>query len=196
VAWADLKDPADPQVGYVGGMQIPAVEQFIVGYENGARFFNESKGKAVQVKGGYVGDFISPEKGKELGHSLIDEGVDVILVVGGESGNGALAAAKERGKWGVGVDMDQYYTLPNERDILLTSAMKRGDTAVQEAVKALVLDKFGGGETWVLRLEFDGVGLAPYHDFEDQIPGSIKEEVDMIKQGIIDGTIKTGWPLP
>jgi basic membrane protein A len=78
-AWADMQDPADPQIGYVGGMQIPPVEQFIVAYEAGANYYNQQKGKNVQTKGVYVGDFEAPDQGKIQGNSLIDEGVDVIF---------------------------------------------------------------------------------------------------------------------
>jgi len=194
--WAALKDPADPQVGYVAGMQIPPVEQFIVAYEAGVKYYNEKKGTNVQVKGVYVGDFESPDKGKIQGNSLIDEGVDVIFGVGGKTGNGGLTAAKERGKWGIGVDVDQYYTLPNEKDILITSCMKRLDNAVYSVVESLVKGTFKGGGVYVATAANGGVGLAPYHDFEDQIPADLKKEVEEIQQGIIAGTIKTGWPVP
>jgi basic membrane protein A len=191
--WADLKDPADPQVGYVGGMQIPPVEQFIVAYEAGVAYYNQQKGKNVQVKGVYVGDFEAPDQGKIQGQSLIDEGVDVIFGVGGKTGNGGLAAAKENGKWGVGVDVDQYYTLPNEKDILITSCMKRLDNAVYAVVESLTKDQFQGGGVYVGTLENVGVGLAPYHDFEGQIPAELTTEVNAIIEGIKAGTIDTGW---
>ncbi len=194
-AWADMKDPADPQVGYVAGMKIPPVEIFIVAYENGVKYYNEKKGKNVQVKGVYVGDFEAPDQGKIQGNSLIDEGVDVIFGVGGKTGNGGLAAAKERGKWGIGVDVDQYYTLPNEKDILISSCMKRLDNAVFSVVEALLKGQFPGGSVYVGTLANGGVGMAPYHDFEDEIPDELKQEIEAIKQGIIDGTIKTGWPV-
>jgi len=193
--WAVLKDPADPQVGWIGGMQIPPVEQFIVAYEAGVKYYNEQKGTDVKAKGVYVGDFESPDKGKIQGNSLIDEGVDVIFGVGGKTGNGGLTAAKERGKWGVGVDVDQYFTLPNEKDILITSCMKRLDNAVYAVVKSLVDGTFAGGSVYVATATNGGVGLAPYHDFEDEIPAELKAEVEAIVQGIIDGTIKTGWPV-
>jgi len=192
--WAVLKDPADPQIGYVGGMQIPPVEQFIVAYEAGAKYYNDKKGTKVQVKGVYVGDFESPDKGKIAGKSLLDEGVDVIFGVGGKTGNGGLTAAKEAGKWGVGVDVDQYFTLPNEKDILITSCMKRLDNAVYATVKSLVDGKFAGGTNYVATAKNGGVGLAPYHDFDGQVPADLKKEVADIQKGISDGTIKTGWP--
>jgi len=191
--WANLKDPGDPQVGWVGGMQIPPVEQFIVAYEAGVAYYNQQKGANVQVKGVYVGDFEAPDEGKIQGQSLIDEGVDVIFGVGGKTGNGGLAAAKENGKWGVGVDVDQYFTLPNEKDILITSCMKRLDNAVYGVAEALADDEFPGGSLYVGTLENDGVGLAPYHDFEDEIPDDLKKEVADILDGIQKGEIDTGW---
>lgn len=191
--WADLKDPGDPQIGYVAGMQIPPVEQFIVAYEAGANYYNQQKGKNVQVKGVYVGDFEAPDQGKIQGQSLIDEGVDVIFGCGGKTGNGGLTAAKENGKWGVGVDVDQYNTLPNEKDILITSVMKRLDNAVFTVVENTVNGQFGGGGVYVGTLENGGVGLAPYHDFEGQVPAELTQEVQTIIDGIKAGTISTGW---
>lgn len=192
-AWADLKDPDDPHVGYVAGMQIPTVEIFIVAYDAGVDYYNEQHGTDVKVSGTYVGDFEAPDEGKIQGLSLIDQGADVIFGVGGKTGNGGIVAAKERGKWGIGVDVDQYYTLPNEKDILLTSCMKRLDNAVFGTVTSLVEGNFAGGGLYVGTLENGGVGLAPFHDFEDQIPDEIKADLEEIQQGIIDGTIDTGW---
>jgi basic membrane protein A len=191
--WASLQDPSDPQVGYVAGMQIPPVEQFIVAYEAGVDYYNQQKGTDVQAKGVYVGDFEAPDQGKIQGQSLIDEGVDVIFGVGGKTGNGGLAAAKESGKWGIGVDVDQYFTLPNEKDILITSCMKRLDNAVYGVVELLTEDQFPAGDVYVGTLENEGVGLAPYHDYEDQIPDELKQEVNDIVDGVRDGTIDTGW---
>ena len=191
--WANLKDPEDPQVGYIGGMQIPPVEQFIVAYEAGVAYYNEQKGTNVLVKGVYVGDFEAPDQGKIQGNSLIDEGVDVIFGVGGKTGNGGLAAAKERGKWGIGVDVDQYFTLPNEQDILISSCMKRLDNAVYSTVESATTGQFPGGGVYVGTLENGGVGLAPYHDYEDEIPDELKAEIAAIIEGIKAGSIDTGW---
>jgi basic membrane protein A len=191
--WAELQDAGDPQVGWVGGMQIPPVEQFIVAYEAGVAYYNKEKGSNVLVKGVYVGDFEAADEGKIQGQSLIDEGVDVIFGVGGKTGNGGIAAAKENGKWGIGVDVDQYFTLPNEKDILLTSCMKRLDNAVFAVVESVLEDEFPGGGLYVGTLENDGVGVGPYHDFENAIPDSLKKEVDEVVEGIKKGEIDTGW---
>jgi basic membrane protein A len=191
--WVDTQDPADPKVGYVAGMQIPTVEIFVAGYDAGIKYYNEQKGKNVGFSGVYVGDFEAPDQGKIQGNSLIDEGADLILGIGGKTGNGGLTAAKERGKWGFGVDVDQYYTLPNEKDILVTSVIKRLDNAVFATVQSVLDGTFAGGGVYVGTLENGGVALAPYHDFDDQIPNSIRQELDAISAGIVDGTIDTGW---
>jgi basic membrane protein A len=193
-AMADILDPAGPMVGHVSGMQIPPVEQFNYAYEAGVNYYNEQYGKNVGFAGVYVGDFEAPDEGKVQGNSLIDEGVDIICGVGGKTGNGGIAAAKERGKWGIGVDVDQYYTLPNEKDILVTSTVKRMDAAVFGVITGALEDNFGGGGVYVGTLANGGVGVAPFHDFEDQVPDNIKEDLKDIQAGIVAGTIDTGWP--
>jgi basic membrane protein A len=191
--WADTQDPEDPQCGYVAGMQIPTVEIFVAGHDAGIQYYNQMHDANVQWKGVYVGDFEAPDEGKIQGESLLDEGVDVVYGIGGKTGNGGLTAAKERGKWGVGVDVDQYYTLPNEKDILLTSTMKRLDNAVFGTIEALLEGDFAGGSVYLGTLSNTGVGLAPFHDFADQIPEDISQELNEIALGIIDGSIDTGW---
>jgi basic membrane protein A len=193
--WAVLKDPADPKVGFVGGMQIPPVEQFIVAYEAGVHYYNEKKGTNVVVMGVYVGDFDSPDMGRIQAGSLIDEGVDVIFACAGKTGNGGLTAVKERGKWGIGSEVDQVNALPNEKSILLTSCVKRLDNGAFAVVRALVEGEFVGGVNYVGTLENGGVGLASFHDFENEIPDELKREIEDIQRGIIDGTISTGWPV-
>jgi basic membrane protein A len=193
-AMADQLDPADPKVGHVSGMQIPPVEQFNYAYDAGIKYYNQKYGKNVGFLGVYVGDFEAPDQGKSQGNSLIDEGVDIICGVGGKTGSGGIAAAKERGKWGIGVDVDQYYTLPNEKDILVTSTMKRLDDAAFDVIKNALEGNFKGGSVYIATLENGGVGLAPFHDFEDKVPDNIKEDLKEIEKGIIDGTIDTNWP--
>ncbi len=185
------QDPEDPQVGYVGGMQIPPVEQFIVAYEAGVAYYNEQHGTDVKFIGVYVGDFEAPDQGKIQGNSLIDEGADVILGCGGKTGNGGISAAKERGKLGIGVDVDQYYTLANEKDILITSTMKRLDNAVFAVIESLINDEFPGGGLYIGSLANGGVGLAPYHDVD--VPAELQQEVEAILAGIEAGEIETGW---
>ncbi len=192
-AMATQLDPEDPIVAYIGGMQIPPVEEFIVAYEAGVNYYNEQYGADVGFTGVYVGDFEAPDQGKLQANSLIDEGADVIMGVGGKTGNGGITAAKERGKWGVGVDVDQYYTLPNEKDILITSTVKRLDKAVFAVIKSMLVGKFAGGTNYIATLENQGVGVGPFHDFEDKVPDNIKADLEQIKEDIMAGALWTGW---
>ncbi len=132
------------------------------------------------------------ELGKHIADSLITLGADVIFGVGSETGNGSLLKAKERGKWCIGVDVDQYYSFPEVSDVLLSSAMKGLDNAIYELVKSFVDDTFIGG-IYNGKLANNGVGIAPYHNYESLIPDSIKIEIDSIQAGIINGSISTGW---
>ena len=187
-AWADMKDPSDAKVGYVGGMQIPPVEQFIVAYEAGVKYYNEKYGKNVEAKGVYVGDFESPDKGKIAGQSLLDEGVDVIFGVGGKTGNGGITAAKEAGKWGIGVDVDQYLSNPDSKACILTSAEKKLKNAVSQLIVAVSEGTDVGGNAFFSAVN-DGIGLAPYYENEALITPEIQAAVDAAYQGFIDGTV-------
>lgn len=193
-AWATLQDLKDPAVAYVGGVDSDSVNQFIVGFRNGVLHFNKIKDKHVRILGGYVGAFDDFDGGKKLAEEYLDDGADVIFGVGSVSGNGAIAAAKEYGKWAIGVDTDQYNTLYDQQDIILTSCLKRMDRAVNQVVTAALDNQFWGGTRYVGTLANHGVGLAPYHDFADQIPERLQKEIVDIQRRILEGAIPTGWP--
>ncbi len=193
-AWAVLKDPLNPAVAYVGGVDTDSVNQFIVGFRNGVLHYNKVWNKAVRVLGGYVGSFEDFEAGKKLAREYLADSADVIFGVGSISGNGAIAAAKEYERWAIGVDTDQYNTLPEQQDILLTSCLKRMDRAVNQIVTAALDNQFWGGTHYVGNLANHGVGLAPYHDFADQIPEQLQKEITSIQLRILEGELSTGWP--
>ena len=111
----------------VSGMEIPPVVRFVVGFQNGAQWMKAGT-KALNV---YIPSFTDPAKGKETAVSMIGQGCDVIFGVGGNTGNGGLLAAKEKGLMAIGVDVDQYNTYPEVKDALVTSAMKNVDVARQ-----------------------------------------------------------------
>ena len=192
-AWADLQDPKDPAVAWIGGMDVESVNQFVVGFRNGAEHFNKVKNKKVRILGDYVGSFDDFAGGRKLAGEQLDAGADVVFGVGSISGNGGIAAAKERGKWAIGVDTDQYNTLLEQQDVILTSCLKRMDRAVVQAVTAALDNQFWGGTRYVGNLANHGVGLAPYHDFDAVIPERLQREVVDIQRRILDGTISTGW---
>lgn len=195
---AQQLDSSDPRVGYVFGMEIPPVKVFEVGFSSGVDYYNQQHNADVKLSGTYVGDFEAPDQGKAAASSLLDEGVDVLFGAGGKTGNGALVAVRERSEQGVdvagiGVDVDQYYTLPQEAPILLTSVQKRLENAVFGVIEQTKAGNFQNCGVYVGTLTNDGVGLAPFHDWEDRVPDELKRELDEIRQGIIKGEIETGW---
>lgn len=172
----------------VSGMEIPPVIRFVVGYQNGAKWYKPET-KALNV---YIPSFTDPAKGKETGISMIGQGCDVVFGVGGNTGNGGLLAAKEQGLMAIGVDVDQYNTYPEVKDALLTSAAKNVDAAVYEYLKTVVngTDKPG---IFTANVQNGGVGLAPYHDWDSKIPAELKAKVDEALKGLKDGSIQTGY---
>ncbi len=193
-AWANYMDPRNARVGFVAGMKIDSVQQFIAPYQAGVAYFNSKYNKNVPVFGDYAGSFDNFMKGKAIGESMIAEGVDVIFGVGGQTGVGGLTAAKEHGKWGIGVDVDQFFSLPQVKDCLLTSCMKRMDNAVFDMVQKMLAGQFEAGGNRVGTLANGQVGLAPFHAYGLLIPEQIRKDLDDIQQAIRGGRIATGWP--
>ncbi|MDA3936132.1 MAG: BMP family ABC transporter substrate-binding protein [Actinomycetota bacterium] len=179
---------AENIIGFVGGMDIPPVEKFEVGFTLGAKSVNPD----VQVISLYAGTFDDQAKGKELALSLIDQGADVIHAAAGLTGVGSITACQERGALFIGVDADQYLTVDGSGDVMLTSVVKRVDQAVFQTVKAVVDGTFVGGTNTEFGLAEDGVGLAPYHDFEDVVSADIKAAVDAARADILSGAIVVG----
>jgi len=112
--------------------------------------------------------------------------------VGGNTGNGGLLAAKERGLMAIGVDVDQYYTFPEIRDALLSSAAKNVDAAVYEYLKA-VKDGTTKAGIMTANLSNGGVGLAPYHDWDSKVPQAVKDKVKEAADGLKSGKLQTGY---
>ncbi len=193
-AWADLQDPDDPAVAWVGGQSVDSVNQFTVAFVNGVKHYNETKGRNVRVLGRHIGSFNRPDAGKAYARRVIAEnGVDVVFAAGGYTGCGALAAAKEASKWAIGVDTDQYYTLPDVAPVLLTSCLKRMDRAVKTVIEGALDGQYWGGTRYVGNLANHGIGLAPFHDLDDQIPATLRRELDDLQRQILSGAIATGW---
>jgi len=189
--WADSRNDGTPAVGYVGAVDIPQIMLFTEPFINGVNRYNEKYSASVTAYGNYVGTFFSKEAGERIADSIITLGADVIFGVGSETGQGALDKAMERGKAGIGVDVDQYYSDPEVSSILISSAMKRLDNAIYTIVESASKNSFPGGTIYKGNLRNSGVATAPYHNFESLIPDSIKAEVEQIKAGIISGEIYT-----
>jgi basic membrane lipoprotein Med (substrate-binding protein (PBP1-ABC) superfamily) len=173
----------------VSGMQIPPVERFVIGFQNGAKWANPSVKQTLNV---YIPSFTDPAKGKETGQSMIGQGCDVVFGVGGNTGNGGLLAAKEKGLMAIGVDVDQYNTYPEVKDALLSSAAKNVDAAVYNYLKAV---KNGSVKAGIMtaNLGNGGIGLTPYHDWDSKIPQAVKDKIKAATEDLKSGKLQTGY---
>jgi basic membrane protein A len=174
-------------IASVAGVEIPPVVRFVTEYQNGARFVRP----AVIALNRYVPDFNDPDTGKVVAQDFILQGADVIFGVGGNTGNGGLLAAHEAGLMAIGVDVDQYFTYPEVAPTLLTSASKNVDV-----VSAAAVDSFARGALEpglrLANLENGGIGLAPYHDWEERIPQECKDLVTSAEEAILADPAVTG----
>jgi basic membrane protein A len=185
------------KLGYFGGAKIPTVTIFGVGFQAGMEYYNEVHGTDVVLigwdnetgEGLFTGDFADLTKGKESTESLFDEGADIFMGVGGLIGSPGFDVARERGGYGVWVDVDGYDLLPEARDVLLTSVMKNMDNSCYDVIKDTMDGNFKGCTNYIGDLKNNGVGLAPYHDLEDQVPDDLKAEVAELQEKIISGEI-------
>jgi basic membrane lipoprotein Med (substrate-binding protein (PBP1-ABC) superfamily) len=172
----------------VAGMEIPPVQRFVIGYQNGAKWMKAG----TNVLNVYIPSFIDPAKGKETGLSMIGQGCDVVFGVGGNTGNGGLLAAKEKGLMAIGVDVDQYNTYPEVKDALISSAAKNVDAAVYNYLKSVKDGSVKAG-MMTANLTNGGVGLAPYHDWDSKIPQAVKDKVKEAAEGLKSGKLATGY---
>lgn len=184
------------KVGTFGGMEIPPVTIFMVGFENGVKYYNEKHGTKVETLGMnvYVGNFESTDDGRRVAESLMDEGADIIMPVAGPVGLGTAAACQERKTMMIGVDQDWYLSAPAHKGIYLTSVLKNIDVAVFDTTLTTQSGTLTGG-TWLGTLKNNGVGLAPFHDYDSQVSAQLKNELATVRAGLTSGTIKTGWPV-
>lgn len=177
------------KVGFVGGMQIPTIEKFEAGYMSGAKFVNPN----IEVVSDYIGTtgeaFKDPVKGKELALKQIKYGVDVVYHASGASGIGVLEAAASQKALAIGVDSDQSLTATEaQRPYILTSMLKRVDTAVYDTIKSVIDKNFKGGYQ-EFGLKDNGVTYAE-NEYNKSLINDIKPRLEEIKGKIISGEIK------
>jgi len=182
------------KVGTFGGIPLPSVTVFMDGFYMGVNYYNEVKGADVELvgwdpanpdSGSFTNNFESLEDARNLSISMIDEGVDIILPVGGPIGLGTAAAAQETGTWVIGVDSDWIETTEYGQDVVLTSILKLVNVGVFNTIE----DALNG--TWepgvhTYSLEDDAVGLTTWN-FSDELIA----ELDELEAGIIAGDIQT-----
>jgi basic membrane protein A len=147
---AAAKVTKDLAISSVGGVKIPPVDAFIAGYQHCAKLIN----KRISTLNDYSQDFVAQDKCKELALIQIEAGSDVVFQVAGNCGLGALAAAKEKKVWGIGVDNDQGFVGRH----VLTSATKKVDVGVFSTIALAKSNKFKGGADGVFNVKNGGTG--------------------------------------
>ncbi|HSW43422.1 MAG TPA: BMP family ABC transporter substrate-binding protein [Patescibacteria group bacterium] len=186
-------------MGTFGGINIGApVTDFMDGFVAGANYYNAENGTTVRVlgwdavtkEGSFTGNFESTDDAKALTISMLQEGADIILPVGGPIGGGTYAALQETAAvdMGLGVDVDWTVSAPQYTDVLLTSILKRIDNSVAAAIERA----FNGeppAAVFVSTLANDGVGIAPFHTFDDAVSAEIKAGVEALRARIIAGEV-------
>lgn len=179
-------------VGTFGGQDFPTVTIFMDGFAQGVQYYNDENGTDVQVLGtdSFTGGFEANDTARQTAQALIDQNVDVLLPVGGPIYQSAAAAIRDSGREIalIGADADVYETDPSVGDLLLTSVLKGIDVAVEEAVTEAGNGEFDAAP-YVGTLENEGVGIAPFHDWEDRVPAELASAVEDLKASIIAGDI-------
>ncbi|MFZ2963464.1 MAG: BMP family ABC transporter substrate-binding protein [Rhodoglobus sp.] len=181
-----------------GGMNFPTVTIFMDGFAQGVAYHNSEKGTDVQVLGWtgdgatstFTGGFEANDVAKTTAQNFIDQGADVLLPVGGPIYQSAVAAIDDSGKEIalIGVDADFFETDPTTQPIVLTSILKGIKSATAAVVAAAAAGEFSN-EPYIGTLENDGVGFAPFHEFESKVSPDLEAELDALRAGIIDGSI-------
>jgi basic membrane protein A len=198
------------KVATFGGEKLPTVTIYMDGFYDGVQYYNQKHGTHVSVlgwnessqNGSFTGDFTNQTNGQNLTQTFITEGADVIFPVAGNVGLGAAKAVqnadasagsqKVNMEW---VDTDGCVSAAQYCKYFITSVTKGIQTAVKNAVTTASNGSFKGGN-YIGTLANGGVALAPFHDFASKVPSSLQSELNTIKQGIINGSIKVATKSP
>lgn len=179
----------DHVIGAIGGQDIPVINDFIVGYEQGACLVNPDSQVLVQ----YAGGWNDPAKGKEIALAMYEQQADIVFQIAGGTGVGVFEAAEEQGKYAIGVDSDQALiiqeTAPEQAERVLTSMMKNVDNSLYRAVDLFLKGELPFGEAEVLGIAEGGVGLAQNEIYEDNTPEWILDLVDAVSDAVDEGEI-------
>jgi basic membrane protein A and related proteins len=174
------------KLGFVGGMDIPLIRKFAIGYEEGAKYVNPRIEIFQNMTGTTPAAWNDPTRGGELARSQFDRGADVVYAAAGATGLGVLQAAKDKQKFAIGVDSNQNHLYPGT---ILTSMVKRVDLAVYNAFKTARDGTWKPG-VQVLGLAEEGVGYALDDNNKSLISADMKQKLDTARADIIAGKIK------
>lgn len=192
------KTNPQPIIGFLGGMDIPVINDFLVGYIAGAKYINPG----IKIIISYAGAFNDPAKGKELVLAQYRQGADISFNVAGETGIGLLEAAKEMDRWAIGVDSDQALIVedkdPEMANHIVTSMMKNVDLSIFRALKLTLEGKCPYGKAEALGIAEKGVGIADNKYYRKLVPKEFRDIIKRLEKLIVEGKIKvpTAFGMP
>lgn len=171
-------------IGMVGGMDIPVIRNFQVGYEEGAEYVDAE----TEVETVFAGDFEDPAQGKESALTLFSQDADIVFAAAGKTGEGVFQAAEEEERYVIGVDADQRYINP---EVIIASVVKAVNVSVYESIERIINDELDSGSLYTYGLEEEGVYIGyGTEEMEQIVPDEVKEKVQTIKEKIISGEIE------
>jgi basic membrane protein A len=171
------------KIGMVGGMDIPVIRNFQVGYEAGAKYVNPD----VVVATIFAGDFEAPAKGKESALALYAKDVDVVFQVAGKTGEGVFEAAKDSNQYAIGVDSDQRYINP---DNIMASMTKGVGISIYESIERIQKGEFKAGTVYKYGIKEKGVDVSfGTEDMKKIVSEDAMKKVEELKEKIKSGEI-------
>jgi basic membrane protein A and related proteins len=175
-------------VGAIGGVKSPGIDQFLVGYQQGAKYID----KKAKVLVAYANSFADPSKGAALTKSMFSQGATVVYQVAGVTGLGGIKAAKQKNLFAIGVDSNQDYLAPGH---VLTSSIKHTDTAVYTAIAKYAQGQLKGGTTINFGLGNKGVAISPMRYTRKLFPASDLKRLAKLTTQIKSGKLHV-WNVP
>lgn len=184
-------------IGFIGGMDNPGINDFLIGYIEGAQYINPD----IKVAISYVGSFIDATKGKETALAMYGQGVGIIFQAAGQSGLGVIDAAKETDNYAIGVDSDQALAFtesdPEKANHVITSAIKKIDESIVRAIRLHLEGNLPYGTHEILGVAEGGVGLAKNDIYKELVSAENQAKVDEVEGKLANGeiTVSTAFGL-
>ena len=169
-------------VANVPALPVPTIQEYDEGFQRGGQSINPD----IKVLSAYVGSFTDLAKAKEITTNMIESGADVVSGIGNENVIGTLQAAREKGALMIGTAFDAAELAP---ETIVTTALVNFDVNIDMALSKII-DGSIEPKIYLLGLNDNGIGLAPFRQFEDKLSAEHKEKLEQIKLGIKEGTIK------
>lgn len=177
-------------LGFIGGIDSPIINDFLVGYIDGAQHVDPE----MKISTAYIGDFFDTAKAMELALAQYNQNAEVVFSVASQAGLGTLDAAKQANKYVLGVDSDQSMLFKDsdteKANLIATSVLKRVDNSLYRAIKLHLEGNLSWGSEEVLGLKEDAIGLAKNEFYENNIPADIRTFIDELEDKIISEEIK------